>query len=174
MLGFGEEGGRMPVWKLIGVVLMVLSSGCGHATGHTREASESQRVERLSVDEPEDGVRVKGSTVGARINALIANGQFAEAEALIAEASAGSLLSQAQATEKLRQIAQLSTRVGQLPASLQRAKDFPSQLKDSTLFEIKQMLQRKNFSLATESQLKMVKKLLEDPDRVMEKMGTVR
>jgi hypothetical protein len=114
------------------------------------------------------------NTASARINALITNGQFAEAEALIAEASVGGLISQPQAAEMLRQLAQLSTRVGQLPASLQRAKDFPSQLKDYTLFEIKRMLQHKNFSLATESQLKRVKKLLEDPERVMEKMGTVR
>jgi hypothetical protein len=78
------------------------------------------------------------------------------------------------AAEKLEKIALLSTRVGQLQASLQRAKDFPTQLKDCTLFQIKQMLQNKDFSLATEAQLKMVKKLLEDPERVMEKMGTVR
>ncbi|WP_143196073.1 hypothetical protein [Archangium sp. Cb G35] len=93
---------------------------------------------------------------------LIAKGQFAEA------------ISQPQAAEKLQKIAQLSTKAGQLSASLQRAKDFPSQLKDYTLFEIKQMLQNKDFSLATEAQLKMVKKLLEDPERVLEKMGTVR
>ena len=46
---------------------------------------------------------------------------------------------------------------------------FPSQLKDHTLFEIKQMLERKDFTLATEVQLKMVKKLLEQPDRLMGK-----
>lgn len=33
---------------------------------------------------------------------------------------------------------------------------------------------RATHSLATEAQLKRVKKLLEDPERVLEKMGTVR
>ena len=164
----------MLVRRISGVVIMLLASGCVHATGGTSHASRFQRVARLPYGELEDGTRVECSTVGARINALIAKGQFAEAEALIAEATAGGLISQPQAAEKLQKIVQLSTRVGQLQASLQRAKDFPSQLKDYTLFEIKQMLQNKNFSLATEAQLKMVKKLLEDPERVMEKTGTVR
>ncbi|WP_257461998.1 hypothetical protein [Archangium lipolyticum] len=88
--------------------------------------------------------------------------------------SSSGLLSKPQVAEKLQKISLLNTRVGQLQASLQRAKDFPSQLKDYTLFEIKQMLEKKDFSLATEAQLKMVKKLLEDPARVMEKTGTVR
>ncbi|HZH77465.1 MAG TPA: hypothetical protein VEY88_15680 [Archangium sp.] len=164
----------MRTWRVIGVVLVLLSPGCVHSSGGTYGASAPPRVERPSFGTPAEGVRDTCNTASARINALIANGQFAEAEALIAEASLGGLISQPQAAELLRQLAQLSTRVGQLPASLQRAKDFPSQLKDYTLFDIKQMLQHKNFSLATESQLKMVKKLLEDPERVMEKMGTVR
>src|SRR5690242_7871248 len=66
----------------------------------------------LPYGELEDGARVECSTVGARINALIAKGQFAEAEALIAEATAGGLISQPQAAEKLQKIVQLSTRVG--------------------------------------------------------------
>ena len=74
----------------------------------------------------------------------------------------------------LDRIALLNTRLGQIPASLQRAPNFPSQLKDFTLFELKQMLDTKDFSLATRAQLDMVKKLLQDPDRLMEKMGTVR
>ncbi|MCY1083202.1 hypothetical protein [Archangium lansingense] len=115
--------------------MLLLASGCGHVTGSARDLSERHRLEHASYEEPENGVRAECSTVGARINALIAKGQFAEAEALIAEASAGGLVSQAWATEKLQTIAQLSTRVGQLSASLQRAKDFPSQLKDYTLFE---------------------------------------
>ncbi len=164
----------MPVWRGVAVVFMLLASGCGHSTGSTREASEPQRLTYASYGAPEDGAGVECNTVGSRIHALIAKGQFAEAEALIAEATAGGLISQAQAAEMLQKMVLLSTRVGQLPASLQRAKDFPSQLKDYTLFEIKQMLQHKDFSLATESQLRMVKKLLEDPERIMEKMGTVR
>ena len=164
----------MLVRRVIAVVTVLFVGGCAHSTEPTGDPFGSRRVERLPYDAPADGVRTGCSTVGARINVLIAKGQFAEAEALIAEATAGGLISQPQAAEKLQKIAQLSTRVGQLSASLQRAKDFPSQLKDYTLFEIKQMLQNKDFSLATEAQLKMVKKLLEDPERVLEKMGTVR
>jgi hypothetical protein len=41
----------------------------------------------------------------------------------------------------LDRIALLNTRLGQIPASLQRAPNFPSQLKDFTLFQIKQMLE---------------------------------
>ncbi|KFA92974.1 hypothetical protein [Archangium violaceum] len=159
----------MRIWRFVAVVAGVLAAGCAHSTDSTADASSSRYLERLEAD-----ARAGCSSVGARINALIARGQFAEAEVLIAEATAGGLISQPQAAEKLQKIAQLSTKVGQLSASLQRAKDFPSQLKDHTLFEVKQMLENKNFSLATEAQLKMVKKLLEDPERVMEKMGTVR
>lgn len=161
----------MALWS----VLTLFIGGCSHGSGGIQGEPDSRLESRLAHDDsPEEGVRIKGGTVSARINALIANGEFAQAEALIAEATASGLISQPQAAEKLQRIALLSTRVGQLPASLQRAKDFPSQLKDYTLFEIKQMLQSKNFSLATEAQLKMVKKLLEDPERVMEKTGTVR
>jgi hypothetical protein len=129
---------------------------------------------RETFDEPEEGVRVKGSTLSTRIWALIGQGEFAQAEALIAEGTSAGLLSKPVATQMLDRIALLNTRLGQIPASLQRAPNFPSQLKDFTLFEIKQMLERKDFSLATRAQLDMVKKLLQDPDRLMEKMGTVR
>ncbi|OJT21855.1 hypothetical protein BO221_24110 [Archangium sp. Cb G35] len=64
----------------------------------------------------------------------------------------------------------LNTRVGQLPATLQRARDFPSQLKDYTLFEFKQMLEREDFSLATKAQLNSVVKILQNPKRLMEKL----
>jgi hypothetical protein len=101
---------------------------------------------------------------------LINNGQFAEAEALLVEAKASGLVAAPEATRMLEKIAILNMRVGQLPATLQRARDFPSQLKDYTLFEVRQMLERKDFSLATEAQLKMVSKLLKNPDRLMEKL----
>jgi hypothetical protein len=60
-------------------------------------------------------------------------------------------------------------RLGQIPASLQRAPDFPSQLKDYTLFQIKQMLDTHDFGIATEAQLRLAKKLLENTDRLMQK-----
>lgn len=119
-------------------------------------------------------LRYTTGTLSTRIWALIAQGQLAEAEALIVEGTASGLLTREIATRMMERIALLNTRLGQLPASLQRVPNFPSQLKDFTLLEIKQMLERKDFSLATKVQLDMVKKLIQEPDRLMEKMGTVR
>lgn len=44
-----------------------------------------------------------------------------------------------------------------------------SQLKDYTLFEVRKMLEQKDFSLATQAQLQMVSKIIKNPDRLMEK-----
>ncbi|QRN98191.1 hypothetical protein JRI60_03720 [Archangium violaceum] len=49
-------------------------------------------------------------------------------------------------------------------------RDFPSQLRDHTLFQIKQMLEHKDFTLATQAQLKLAEKLIEQQDRLMEKV----
>ncbi|HYO52788.1 hypothetical protein [Archangium sp.] len=153
-------------WKWLLRAFMLLSLwGCSHGRALIHEVSN---------DELEEGVWLKCGTLSTRIWALIGQGQFAEAEALIAEGTAAGLLSQQVASRMLDRIALLNTRLGQIPASLQRAPNFPSQLKDFTLFEIKQMLDKKDFSLATRAQLDMVKKLLQDPDRLMQKMGTVR
>jgi hypothetical protein len=123
------------------------------------------------VDEPEDGIRIKGgNSVSARIWVLIENGQFAEAQALLAEAQASGLVAAPLATRMLDRITLLNTRVGQLPATLQRARDFPSQLKDYTLLEVRQMLEREDFSLATKAQLNSVVKLLQNPKRLMQKL----
>jgi hypothetical protein len=122
----------------------------------------------------EEGTRTKGGSVSARIWVLIGKGQFAEAEALIAESTAAGLLEQQQATRMLERITLLSTRLGDVSARLQRVANFPSQLKDHTLFEIKQMLDRGDYSLATQAQLKMAEKLIERPDRLMEKAGTLQ
>jgi hypothetical protein len=115
-------------------------------------------------------VRVKGSTVVARIQALIGQGQFVEAEALIAESSAASLLSKPQATQLLERIAKLNTRLREIPARLQRAKDFPSQLKDYTLYQIEKMLGDGDFSLATKAQLNEAAKLIKQETRLMGKI----
>ncbi len=115
-------------------------------------------------------MRIKGNSVVARIHALIAQGQFAEAEALIAESSAAGLLSQPQATRLLERIAQLNTRLGEIPARLQRAKDFPSQLKDYTLYQIEKMMDDGDFSLATKAQLKEAAKLIKEQTRLMDKL----
>jgi hypothetical protein len=121
-------------------------------------------------DAPDDGVRVKGSTGVTRIQALIAQGQFVEAEALIAESSAAGLLSKPHATRLLERIAQLNTKLGEIPARLQRAKDFPSQLKDYTLYQIEKMMDDGNFSLATKAQLKEAAKLIKEQTRLMGKL----
>lgn len=156
---------------VVGFVL-VGTPACRHTPGDTGESPAAQRA-TLDVydEEPEEGVRLKGSTVSARINALIAQGQFAEAEALIAEASAGGLISREHAVRLLNDIARLNMRLGQIPATLQRAMDFPSQLREYTLHEIEQMLNQKDFSLATQAQLKMAKKLILQAPRLMEKGG---
>jgi hypothetical protein len=121
-------------------------------------------------DEVDEGTRSKGGTVSARIWALIAQGQFAEAQALIAESTAAGLVSQQQAARMLERITLLNTRLGQVPATLQRVQDFPSQLRDYTLFQIKQLLEQRNFTLATQAQLKLAEKLIEQQDRLMEKV----
>jgi hypothetical protein len=121
-------------------------------------------------DEVDEGTRSKGGTVSARIWALIAQGQFAEAQVLIAESAAAGLVSQQQAARMLERITLLNTRLGQVPATLQRVQDFPSQLRDYTLFQIKQLLEQRNFTLATQAQLKLAEKLIEQQDRLMEKV----
>ena len=88
---------------------------------------------------------------------------------MIAEAKASGLIAAPLATRMLDKISLLNTRLGQLPATLQRVRNFPSQLKDYTLFEVQQMLNQKDFSLATHAQLQMVSKIIKNPDRLMEK-----
>ncbi len=119
----------------------------------------------------EEGVRFKGDSFSTRIWVLVGKGQFAEAEALIAEGSAAGLLSKPQAARMLSEIVKLGTRLREVPASLQRAPNFPTQLRDHTLYEIEQMLRTKDFSLATQAQLKLAKKLILEIPRLMEKGG---
>ena len=141
--------------------LLLWLVGCGHANASRREESGWE-------DADSDGVRVKGSSAQVRILALIGRGQFAEAQALITEAGAAGLITREQVTRLTERIALLNTRLGDLPARIQRVHDFPSRLKDSTLFEIQQMLSRKDFSLATQSQLRMAAKLIKEESRFME------
>ncbi|PTL85542.1 hypothetical protein [Vitiosangium sp. GDMCC 1.1324] len=158
---------------LLLVVSILFSMGCGHdrsAVLRVPATPAGQERPAPGLETEDEGVRVKGGTLSSRISVLIANGEFAEAEALIAEGTASGLLSQPQAARLLERIAQLNTKLGELPARLQRAPDFPSQLKDYTLFQIKRMLEAGDFSLATEPQLRMAKKLLENPDRLMDKV----
>ena len=66
-------------------------------------------------------------------------------------------------------IAQLNTKLGVIPARLQRAKDFPSQLKDYTLYQIEKMMDDGDFSLATKAQLQEAAKLIKQQPRLMGK-----
>jgi hypothetical protein len=64
--------GRFVRWilGLVGLITLALH-GCGHSSG------------RVGPDvQQEEGTRIKGGSVSARIWVLIARGQFAEAEAL--------------------------------------------------------------------------------------------
>jgi hypothetical protein len=157
---------------------LVCAVGCGHGGAVGRvESSEGLRVAcargddgACGADEVDEGTRSKGGTVSARIWALIAQGQFAEAQLLIAESTAAGLLSQQQAARMVERITLLNTRLGQVPASLQRVRDFPSQLREHTLFQIKQLLEQRNYTLATQAQLKLAEKLIEQQDRLMEKV----
>jgi hypothetical protein len=162
----------MNTYSIILGLLILVAGGCKHGAIDTQDgAGTTWEANRAYADDPEEGVRSKGgNSVSARIWALINNGQFAEAQALIAEAKASGLITAPLAARMLDKIALLNTRVGQLPATLQRARDFPSQLRDHTLLEVQQMLERKDFSLATEAQFKMVMKIIKNPDRLMEKL----
>jgi hypothetical protein len=166
-------------WKvLLGTWALLGAAGCGHSEAARREepgpglglACARGVEDACGADEPEEGTRTKGGTVSLRIWALIARGQFAEAQALIAESVAAGVLEQQAAARMLERITLLNTRLGQIPATLQRVRDFPSQLRDSTLFQIKQMLEQRDYSLATQAQLKLAEKLIEQQDRLVEKL----
>lgn len=165
---------RCVEWVLLSVVLFV--QACRHGTSTVAaETSRRPAVECTSerhgcFDEADsDGVRIKGNSVNARITALIAKGEFAEARMLIAESLKIGTISQQAATRLLHKIDLMNTKLGDLPARLQRAPDFPSQLRDYTLFQIKSMLSMKDYSIAAEHQLRLAAKLIEQEPRLMAK-----
>ncbi|NTX35158.1 hypothetical protein HUA78_11950 [Myxococcus sp. CA033] len=98
----------------------------------------------------------------ARITHLISDGQFAQAEALVAESTSSGLIEQAAATAFRRQIADLSMKLGEIPARLQRVPSFPSRLKDFTRHELQKMYDAENFSIGTKKELQTALKLLKD------------
>lgn len=154
---------------ILASLLLLLSGACHHFRSPSLEESVSRQIRYDSSGlEPDRGVCM-GGTATARIHVLMAQGKFADAEALIARTMASGLLSKPHATQLLDKISTLNTKLGELPARLQRAPNFPSQLKDHTLFQIRRMLDSKDFSLATEAQLKLATKLLKETPRVMEK-----
>lgn len=139
---------------------LILLGGCAAAS---REAQQDSAI-------PEDDCGGGGDSVSPRILALVARGQFAEARMLIQESVKGGLMSQASATALLARIQLLNTKLGEIPARLQRVANFPAVLKDYTLYEIRSMLERQEFSVASEAQLKVAKKLIEESPRLMEKI----
>jgi hypothetical protein len=158
-------------WSLILGAFFLLTAGEG--TANSSRAQASPGLVEVVLEPQSSGARegegIAGNSVSARITALIAKGQLAEAEVLIAEGTASGLLTKSQATQLLNEIARLNTRLGDIPARLQRVRDFPSQLKDHTLQQIEQMLFSKDFSIATQEQLKMAQKLIRQQPRLMEK-----
>jgi hypothetical protein len=85
----------------------------------------------------------------ARITHLISEGQFAEAEALVSQSASSGLIEQSAAIAFRRQIADLSMKLGKVPARLQRVQNFPAKLKDFTRHEIQKMYDANDFSFAT-------------------------
>lgn len=144
------------IWLLV----LSLMGSCAGASGEVRQESHI----------PVDDGGGSGDSVSPRILVLIARGQFAEAQVLIQESLKGGLMSQASATALLVRIQLLNTKLGEIPARLQRVANFPSVLKDFTLYEIRTFLEQRDYSIATEAQLKMAKKLIEESPRLMEKI----
>ncbi|QRN97437.1 hypothetical protein JRI60_52350 [Archangium violaceum] len=108
------------------------------------------------------GADLGRNTAEARINHLISEGQFAEAEALISESASSSLIEQATAVALRRQIADLSMKLGEIPARLQRVPSFPAKHKDFTRFQIQKMYDGNDFSIASKKELQTALKLLKD------------
>ncbi len=102
------------------------------------------------------------NSVEARITHLISEGQFAEAEALITESAASGLVEQSVAVSLRRQIADLSMKLGEIPARLQRVPNFPAKLKDFTRFHIQKMYDSADFGIASKKELQTALKLLKD------------
>jgi hypothetical protein len=108
------------------------------------------------------GAGLGRNTAEARITHLISEGEFVEAEALISESASSSLIEQSTAAALRRQIADLSMKLGEIPARLQRVSDFPAKLKDFTRFQLQKMYDGNDFSIASKKELQMALKLLKD------------
>ena len=98
----------------------------------------------------------------ARIIYLLSEGEFSEAEALIEESVSSGLLEAPVAADLRRQIAELSLKLGEIPARLQRVANFPAKLKEYSRLEIQKMYDANDFSLASKKELQTALKLLKD------------
>jgi hypothetical protein len=114
------------------------------------------------------------NTAEARINHLIVEGEFVEAEALSTESASSGLIEQSTATALRRQIADLSLKLGEIPARLQRVPNFPAKLKDFNRLQIQKMYDSNDFSLASKKEiqtaLKLLKDVAKDNSRLLEKI----
>ncbi len=114
------------------------------------------------------------NTAEAQITHLISEGQFAEAEALITESASSGLVEQSTAVALRRQIADLSMKLGEIPARLQRVPNFPAKLKDFTRFQIQKMYDSNDFSIASKKEfqtaLKLLKDAAKDSSRLLQKL----
>lgn len=149
--------------------LLALSWLCACATTPSVRAPERQSS-RSAMDTDDGGGGGFGSnSVEARITHLIAEGQFKEAEALLADASSSGLVDQSTATALRKAIADQSMKLGEIPASLQRVSSFPARLRDFTRFELQKMLDEENFAIATKKELQTALKLIKEYKRLMQK-----
>ncbi|MCP3100966.1 hypothetical protein LZ198_19005 [Myxococcus sp. K15C18031901] len=98
----------------------------------------------------------------ARIVHLIGEGQFAEAEVLIQESATSGLIEHSAAASFRRTIADLSMKLGDIPARLQRVPSFPARLKDFTRHQLQKMYDAADFSVGTKKELQVALKLLKD------------
>jgi hypothetical protein len=95
---------RMRLSEFLFASLLLFAGGCVHEESVASRAGAQSP--RLNSEESEEGARIQCATLSARISVLMGKGQFAEAEALIAEGLASGLLSKPQATRLLERIAQ--------------------------------------------------------------------
>jgi hypothetical protein len=89
--------------------------------------------------------------------------------------SASSGLVEKSTTVALRkQIADLSMKLGEIHARLQRAPNFPAKLKEFTRFQIQKMHDSKNFSIASKKEfqtaLKLLKEAANENSRLLQKL----
>ena len=108
------------------------------------------------------GAGLGRNSAEARINHLLAEGEFAEAEALISESVSSGLVEQSTAATLRREIADLSMKLGDIPARLQRVAHFPARLKEFTRFQIQKMYDANDFSKVSKKELQTALKLLKD------------
>ncbi|HYO56806.1 hypothetical protein [Archangium sp.] len=96
----------MKAYLLLLVGAVLLAGGCNHGGSAVRQEPGTEwAADTAYASEPDEGVRIKGcNSASARIWVLINNGQFAEAQALIAEAKASGLIAAPLATRMLDRI----------------------------------------------------------------------